>query len=199
LLFSFSILLLTLPRQCKKRITLDTNPYDPNPDVPGWESTPLYDSSSDSNRTFNCYYPKFNSSPFPAVHPLPTTKLAASYCHDRSIHVFYQAGDDSILELVSDSAKSWSCGKKENDVVSRVVVKPGEAKAGSPLAVVAGGWSELRVFYVNKEDLLKEAYSDDHTKWMESESSMLFFPLNFNPNSFTLLLNCRCMYLLRIP
>ncbi len=89
--------------------------------------------------------------------------------------MFCQATDGSILEFISHPGEGWFGGEEEKDVVVRAVtvVQPGEAKFGSPLAVVAGGWGELRVFFVDEEDSLGEAYSDYDTEWMESESSFL--------------------------
>ena len=89
--------------------------------------------------------------------------------------MFYQAKDESIRELVFDPAGGWISGlEDESGEVGRLLVGPGEAKLGTPLAVVAGGWKELRLFFVNKTDLLKELYSDDHTDWTASESPSFF-------------------------
>lgn len=123
---------------------------------------------------------------FPTILPLPTTKLAAACSEDGSIHVFYQAKDGSIRELVFDLAQSWFNGEQnENGEVGRVVVGSEEAKPGTPLAVVAGGWMELRLFYVDKANLLKELYSNDRTDWIASESSSfsrVLFSLLFHPS-----------------
>jgi hypothetical protein len=101
---------------------------------------------------------------FPTRHPLPSTKLAAARGSDRSIHLFYQATEGSIQELAFYPGRGWSGG----DSSGSNVVEPAVAKHGSPLTAVAGGWTELRLFYVDTADLLKEVYSDDHTKWTNS-------------------------------
>ena len=128
------------------------------PPTPGWNQTPLHESNSG---------PKAGAVSNPTILPLLTTKLAAARSEDGSIHVFYQAKDESIRELVFRSAKEQN---NEEDKIGRIVVDSGKAKSGTPLAVVAGGWMELRLFYVDKADLLKERYSDDHTGWIASES-----------------------------
>lgn len=89
--------------------------------------------------------------------------------------MFYQAKDVSIRELVFDPVQGWFGGQEdENGEAGRVVVGPGEAKPGTPLAVVAGGWFELRLFFVDTADLLKEFYWNDRTDWIASESSSFF-------------------------
>ena len=89
--------------------------------------------------------------------------------------MFYQAKDDSIQELVFHPGKGWYGGQKGQDGQgARVLVGPGKVKSGTPLAAVTGGWNELRLFYVDKADLLKELYSDGHTDWTASESSLSF-------------------------
>lgn len=134
--------------------------------TPGWKQTPLQEAE---------LMPKADTLSFPTILPLPTTKLAAACFKDGSIHVFYQAKDESIRELVFDPAEGWFSGQEdESGEVGRVVVGSGEAKPGTPLAVVAGGWMELRLFFVDKADLLKELYSNDHTDWIASESSSFF-------------------------
>lgn len=121
------------------------------PFTPGWALTPV-DAS--------------DASPFPTVVPLPTTKLAAVCCEDGSIHVFYQASDESIRELVFSSGQGWTGSEAGTDVV----LEPGAAKQGTSLTAVAGGWCEKRLFCVTKTNQLLEVYSDDKLKWSACKS-----------------------------
>lgn len=135
------------------------------PPTPGWKLTPLQDPNADSGSKAGF---------FPTRQPLPSTKLAAARGDDRSIHLFYQATDGSIQELTFYPGRGWSSGS------NAVVLEPAVAKHGSPLTAVAGGWTELRLFYVDTADLLKEVYSDDHTKWTNSEFSPPSFHFQFS-------------------
>ncbi|KAH7305555.1 hypothetical protein B0I35DRAFT_113019 [Stachybotrys elegans] len=113
------------------------------PPVPGWTLTPISESA------------------FPAITPLPTSKLAAVKTEDNKIHIFYQAIDGSIEELIWGSGlpnAPWVVGETK-------VVGAGKAKQGTPLAAITGGWTEVRVFYVGTTDLLSASYTDEHVQW----------------------------------
>ncbi len=58
-----------------------------------------------------------------------------------------------------------------------------KAKPGTPLATISGGWAEVRLFYVTPEDLLAQAYRNDHASWVESSYSPFLhdFPFIFRP------------------
>lgn len=96
---------------------------------------------------------------FPNIQPLPETKLAVVRSEDGNIHVFYQAVDNSILEAIFNPVKGWIAEKS-------VVVASG-AKAGTPLTAISGGWAEVRLFFVDTNDVLSYVYADDHTGWVQ--------------------------------
>lgn len=128
--------------------------------VPGWESTPIYDAESEDDTESE---DESDLGSFPAISPLSGTKLAAAITSDGTIHVFYQRSDGSIIDLASSPKGNWS-----GTETGTVVIEAGNAKTNTPLAVVEGGWNELRLFYTfldGEATKLNEVYSDDHTKW----------------------------------
>lgn len=98
------------------------------------------------------------------ISPSTASKLAATCSGDGRIHIFYQAQDMSIRELVSGTDKSWDSWEGDE----KQVVAPGKAKAATPLASVSGAWAETRLFYVTPNNTLALCYSDDQTGWVES-------------------------------
>ncbi|KEY71206.1 hypothetical protein S7711_02317 [Stachybotrys chartarum IBT 7711] len=127
------------------------------PPVPGWKLTPLRDAAStDANA-------------FPDITPLATTKLAAVRSEDKKFHVFYQASDNSIREIVHVPGTGW--------VTEQPAVAAAEkAKAGTPLTAITGGWAEVRVFYVGTTDMLSGAYADDHVTWEPADIPSFTIP-----------------------
>ncbi|KAI0806520.1 hypothetical protein GGR55DRAFT_696944 [Xylaria sp. FL0064] len=105
---------------------------------------------------------KLTSSAFPIVTPHPLTKLAAVRTGAGEVYIFYQDNDLAIRALVSAPGKGWV--QQQTDVVG-----PGEARPGTSLAVVAGGWSEARLFYVTSQNTLGESYAHDGVQWTRSK------------------------------
>lgn len=127
------------------------------PPAPGWKLTPVGTRSD---------VPEF-----PTTVSLATTKLAAVHCEDGSIHVFYQAKDESIRQLVFILGKGWI--SPDTAANAAVILEPGVAKAGTPLTAVAGGWSERRVFAVDKANKLLEVYSNNKDEWVVGKPTYL--------------------------
>ncbi len=100
--------------------------------------------------------------------PLASTKLVAAYSENGSIHLLYQAKDESIREILYSRGKGWT-GRPTGD--RDLVLGAGTAQPGTPLAVVGGGWSEMHAFCVNKANQVLEIYSNDRVEWVASESS----------------------------
>ncbi|KAI9150812.1 hypothetical protein HJFPF1_10589 [Paramyrothecium foliicola] len=120
------------------------------PPVPGWKLTPLQEGESS------------NATQFPIVVPLSGSKLAAVRSEDSKIHIFYQASDNSIKDLVFVPGTGWVAEQLE-------VAAADVAKSGTPLTAVTGGWSETRLFYVKAADLLGAAFSNDHVSWTPAD------------------------------
>ncbi|KAF2122101.1 hypothetical protein BDV96DRAFT_682112 [Lophiotrema nucula] len=133
------------------------------PPAPGWKLTPVGGIKRQAGS---------DAPSFPKVVPLTTTKLAAVRSEDGSIHIIYQANDESIRELVFSFGKGWIGPDSETDVI----LETGTAKPGTPLTAVAGGWSEKRVLCVTKTNQLLEVYSDDNTKWFASTTPYTLQP-----------------------
>ncbi|KAI1379573.1 hypothetical protein F4677DRAFT_442548 [Hypoxylon crocopeplum] len=123
---------------------------------PGWKQTPLASGESDT---------KSLKSAFPRITPSPATKLAAIRSEIGEITVFYQNADARIHALTFNPERGW---KQEDEEV----IGLDTAKLGTPLTAVAGAWSEIRLFYVTPEDLLREVYGDDHTGWTKTNMPM---------------------------
>ncbi|RYC59104.1 hypothetical protein CHU98_g7096 [Xylaria longipes] len=120
------------------------------PPIPGWRLTPLVDKGLE--RTVNS---------FPVVTPLPATKLTAVRTDKGEIYLFYQDNDLSIKVLVSVSGKGW--------VQETEAVGPGLVRPGTPLTTIAGGWSEVRLFYVTPQNTLGEVYGCDSIQWIQTK------------------------------
>ncbi|KAI0449545.1 hypothetical protein F5B21DRAFT_520109 [Xylaria acuta] len=122
------------------------------PPTPGWRFTPQGDKAPVEGTV--------NS--FPIVTPLPVTKLAAVRTDKGEIYLFYQDNDLTIKVLVSAPGKGWV--QQETVAVGR-----GKAVAGTSLAVAAGGWSEVRLFYVTPQNTLGEVYEHDGAQWTQTQ------------------------------
>jgi hypothetical protein len=126
----------------------DTPLPDPGnlvPPTPGWKLTPLQSESGTAND-------------FPVIVPLASSKLAAIRSENSNIHIFYQASDNAIKEIVYITGTGWV--SHTADVADAAMVK-----SGTPIAAVTGGWSEIQVFYVRPTDLLMAAYNDERVPW----------------------------------
>ncbi|RSL52447.1 hypothetical protein CEP54_010903 [Fusarium duplospermum] len=123
------------------------------PPTPGWKLTPILATENGTESS--------DKTGFPDIHPLPETKLAVVRSGDGKIHVFYQAVDNSILEAIFDPEKSWIAEKS-------VAVASG-SKVGTPLTTISGVWAEMRLFFVDTNDVLSYVYADDHTGWVQQE------------------------------
>ncbi|KAJ4185052.1 hypothetical protein NW767_013011 [Fusarium falciforme] len=123
------------------------------PPTPGWKLTPILATENGTETS--------EKTGFPDIQPLPETKLAVVRSGDGKIHVFYQTADNSILEAIFNPGKGWIAEKS-------VVVASG-AKAGTPLTAISGGWAEVRLFFVDTNDVLAYVYADDHTGWVQQE------------------------------
>ncbi|KAI0437861.1 hypothetical protein F4803DRAFT_125541 [Xylaria telfairii] len=121
------------------------------PLIPGWKLTPLGDGKS-AETVYS----------FPVINPLPVTKLAAIRTDAGEIYLFYQASDLTIKVLVSAPDKGWV--QQETEAVGSGQVRP-----GTSLAAVAGGWSEIRLFYVTPQNNLGEVYKCDGVQWTQSK------------------------------
>ncbi|KAI1125335.1 hypothetical protein F5Y10DRAFT_284396 [Nemania abortiva] len=128
------------------------------PPTPGWKLTPLVDDVPTLEAD---PHPISNIPAFPVIKPLLNTKLSAVRSEDGRVYVFYQNDDGSVHDLLLEPGKGWSGGFE--------VLAPNKAKVGSPLTVISGGWSEIRLFYVTAGDILAGVYGDDHTTWMPIE------------------------------
>ncbi len=122
------------------------------PPTPGWKLTPLRGKVSEAEDTVNS---------FPVVNPHPITKLAAVRNDKGEIYLFYQSSDLTIRALVSIPGKGWVQQKSP-------AVCSGQVQAGTALAAVAGGWSEVRLFYITSQNTMGEVYERDGEKWTES-------------------------------
>ncbi|KAM0441265.1 hypothetical protein ACHAPT_000572 [Fusarium lateritium] len=114
------------------------------PPTPGWKLTQILGAEN-----------------FPDIQPLPETKLAAVRSGDGKIRVFYQGLDNSIFEAIFDPESGWAVGGG--------IVDAAEAKAGTPLTAISGGWAEVRLFLVDPSDALAYVYADDHSNWTRQE------------------------------
>ncbi|OTB06542.1 hypothetical protein M426DRAFT_20988 [Hypoxylon sp. CI-4A] len=124
--------------------------------IPGWKRTPL--ASGDQEI-------EFDETAFPAVSPLPNTKLAAVRSDNGEIYLFYQDGAGYISALTFQPGKGW---KQAGGEV--VYSDPTDlAKPGTPLTATVGGYSEVRLFFVTPQDQLMEVFRDDHTSWTKTE------------------------------
>ncbi|KAJ8124127.1 hypothetical protein ONZ43_g82 [Nemania bipapillata] len=131
-----------------------SDPAELKPPTPGWKLTPL---SEDVLTPVAEPTPVANTATFPIISPLSGTKLSAVRSEDGKVHVYYQSSDSSIHELLFEPGKAWK-------VIQ--TFGPNQAKLGSPLTAISGGWSEVRLFYVKIKDTLAGMYCDDHTQWM---------------------------------
>ncbi|KAI8719735.1 Fucose-specific lectin [Fusarium sp. LHS14.1] len=120
------------------------------PPTPGWTLTPILATENGTETS--------DKTGFPNIQPLPETKLAVVRSGDGKLHLFYQAVDNSILEAIFNPEKGWIAEKS-------VVVASG-AKSGTPLTAISGGWAEVRLFFVDTNDVLAYIYADDHTGWV---------------------------------
>ncbi|KAI0426075.1 hypothetical protein F5Y09DRAFT_346067 [Xylaria sp. FL1042] len=127
-------------------------PEDLVPPTPGWKLTSLDNELSEVADAVN---------DFPVVTPHPSTKLAAVRTNAGEVYIFYQDSDLAIRVLVLVPGKGWV--QQGTDAVG-----PGEARPGTSLAAVAGGWSEVRLFYVTLENTLGESYAHDGIQWARS-------------------------------
>lgn len=122
------------------------------PRIPGWKLTPLGDETHTEETVYS----------FPAVTPLSVTKLTAIRTDAGEIYLFYQASDLTIKVLVSAPGKGWV--QQETEAVGHGQVRP-----GTSLAAVAGGWSEVRLFYVTAQNTLGAVYERDGVQWTQSK------------------------------
>ena len=116
------------------------------PPTPGWRLTISPEPGSNDPNVL------------PVITPLANSKLAVVRSEDMKIHIFYQASDSSIKEVVFVPGTGWVVDGPE-------IAGAGKAKPGTPLTAVTGGWSEVRVFYVGPTDLLTAAYTAEHVPW----------------------------------
>ncbi|KAK4239306.1 hypothetical protein C8A03DRAFT_32645 [Achaetomium macrosporum] len=127
------------------------------PPTPGWKLTPLSDAGSAADSGSSTA-----ATTFPAVSPLRGSKLAAVRSEDGKVHVFYQARDHSLREMLFAPGAGWAAVEGED---RQVVAGSDSAKPGTSLTAVSGGWAEVRLFYVTPADKLAGVYADDHTRW----------------------------------
>ena len=116
------------------------------PPIPGWKLTVSPEPGSNDPNIL------------PVITPLANSKLAVVRSEDMKIHLFYQASDGSIKEVAFIPGTGWIIDGPE-------IAGAGNAKPGTPLTAVTGGWSEVRVFYVGTTDLLMAAITGDHVPW----------------------------------
>ncbi|KAF1959905.1 hypothetical protein CC80DRAFT_489953 [Byssothecium circinans] len=137
--------------------------------TPGWKLTELRDSKVANSQK------AVDTALFPKVVPLASTKLAAVHSDDGSIHVIYQAKDGSVRELLYSLGNGWK-GEPTGD--NGLILGAKTAQNGTPLTAVAGGWSETRVFCVDRTNQVLEVHSNDHVKWDVSPT-----PYNVKPTA----------------
>jgi hypothetical protein len=102
------------------------------------------------------------SESFPEIAPHPITKIAAIRSDKGEIYVFYQGQDLSVRVSVLVPGKGWTRQKTP-------VLGSEEVQAGTALAAVAGGWSEVRLFFVTQQGTIGEAYQHEGGNWTRSK------------------------------
>jgi len=99
----------------------------------------------------------------PEITPAPSGRLTTTLSDDEedaNVHVIYQDAENLIKEIKFDaSSKAWS------DSIETVAT---DAKPGTSLSVVATA-GELRLFYQNTQDLVRERYSSVSENWREGK------------------------------
>jgi hypothetical protein len=124
------------------------------PPSPGWSQTTLLAPGAHPTGPDNLNY-------FPTITPLPHGKIAATRSENGNIHVFYQANDSTIHNVVNHPGKGWTTDEG-------LIIGAGKAKPGAPLTAIAGGWDELRLFYATTGEMLASVYRDDRCGWAPS-------------------------------
>jgi hypothetical protein len=124
------------------------------PPSPGWSQTTLLAPGAHPTGPDNLNY-------FPTNTPLPHGKIAATRSENGKIHVFYQANDSTIHNVVNHPGKGWTTDEG-------LIIGAGKAKPGAPLTAIAGGWDELRLFYATTGEMLAGVYRDDRCGWAPS-------------------------------
>jgi hypothetical protein len=127
---------------------------------PGRTQTTLHAPGAHPTSPVNINY-------FPTISPLPHGKIAATRSENGNIHVFYQASDSTIHNVVYHPGKGWATDEA-------LIIGAGKAKLGAPLTAIAGGWDELRLFYVTTGEMLAGVYRDDRCGWAPSGCFVVF-------------------------
>ncbi|KAI2615689.1 hypothetical protein GGR54DRAFT_632088 [Hypoxylon sp. NC1633] len=122
------------------------------PPTPGWASTRLSDEASNDRGAADV---------LPVVKPHPITKLTSVRTERDEIYLFYQAYDGTIRVLIHTPGKGWA--QRDSSIVSS-----SQIQAGSALTAVAGGWSEIRLFYVTPKKTLGEVYLYNGEVWSQT-------------------------------
>ncbi|KAK4104272.1 hypothetical protein N658DRAFT_420143 [Parathielavia hyrcaniae] len=123
------------------------------PPHPGWSQTTL--------RHYGTYPANDADHSFVEVKPSAGSKIAAVRSEDGSLSVYYQTDDNAVCRLLTDTTGRWN-GSVYN------VLGSTQAKKGSPLTVVTGGWNEMRLFYVTPKETLAGTCLYDAGQWTPS-------------------------------